>query len=717
MRAVRTRGEPSLDSETTPKGLRFARPRQAGDAETVSKRDMSGAFDSLVRAVVGLGATPSWTALPPPTTPGSLARGLGQGLLQGRLPREAKGTGGTAPQPAEALQHEGQRSVAEFGAILWYAMGGPDDAPELAPWMAPAHADPIVALTLSRQRLGEYAVREPIDRNCPFPGPRVWLIEIERAKGDVPAGLAVWRSPGPNGEWRTRCACVWTHGRIGTAAHPLVIGAQWGREATDAVAGACVLGPSWNDAARAAKRRSRNAVLERRQNLIGKHMIAQIAVPAALAWLDAHAGSARRAGHVEAKDADAGNGARIVVPVPGAARTPPPAWLIGDVARAAEAIVIGAAREGWRTGASCPVEPWRRGWAGYAEAGAVAWRAISNLRAPIDAETWSAMERSLGEENLEERSRHPALAATSALVRTMLEQTGRNHVARGPDERTLCALEVPRRLWRALGEAGPCPGRAPEPDLTERWWLVEIEAPPDDEPNAVALWESEGAQIVLAAFLHPRERGQAPFVTVVTWRTGADGERSAAGLAALRAPIHADDPDNPTSRAGLEQVVETLAAPAIGAIARAKTAITVHLESDGRAAPLAQYRSSAGGATARGETARGDTARRGKESATGLFAIERAPEPERAEPHGAGGGQGPGGRRPLEERQRVRAHWKRQAFGPRLSRRRRIVVESYERGPAPHDDQIVMTRLAEGKPQAGRANDRQTDVEPRRAKE
>ena len=691
MQAVRRRGEPSLDSETTPKGLRFARPRQAGDAATVSKRDTSGAFDSLVRAVVGLGAAPSWTGLPPPTTPGSLARGLGQGVLQGRPPRDAKGAGATAPQPAEALEHEGQRSVAELGAILWHAMEGERGAPELAPWMARAHADPIVALTLSRQRLGEYAVREPIDRNTAFPGPRVWLIEIERAKGDTPAAIAVWRSPGTNGEWRTRCACVWTHGRIGSATHPLVIGAQWGSEATDAVAGACVLGPSWNDTARAAGLRSGNAVLERRQNLIGKEMMARIAVPAALAWLGAHAGAARPAGRVEAKDADTGNGGRIVVPVPGAERTPPPAWLTADVERAAEAIVIGAAREGWHIGANCPVEPWRRGWAGYAEAGAVAWHAISNLRTPIDAETWSAMERSLQGNELAERSPHRALAATSALVRTMLEQTGRNHVARGPDERTLCALEVPARLWRALGEAGPCPGGGPEPDLTERWWLVEIEGPGEDEPNAIALWESEGAEVVLAAFLCPGEQGQAPFVTVVTWRTGADGERSPAGLAALRAPVHADDPDNPASRAGLEQIVETLAAPQIGTIARAKAAIAVHLEADGRAAPLAQFRPSAGGATARGETVR-----RGRGPATALFAIERAPEPERAESHGAGGGRGLGGGRPLEDRQRVRAHWKRQAFGPRLSRRRRMVVESYKRGPAAQDDQIVMTRLAKG---------------------
>ena len=83
----------------------------------------------------------------------------------------------------------------------------------------------------------------------------------------------------------------------------------------------------------------------------------------------------------------------------------------------------------------------------------------------------------------------------------MLAQTGRNHVAHAPDERTLCALEVPARLWRALAEAGPCPQPPAPPELTDRWWLVEIEHPADDEPNAVALWKADGAEVALAAFL------------------------------------------------------------------------------------------------------------------------------------------------------------------------------------------------------------------------
>ena len=304
----------------------------------MSKRDRStaGAFDALARAIVGLGAVPNWAALPPATAPASLARALGQGVLHGRLPQGANGArgAGASPLPVERMQHDGQRSVAELGAILWHAMGGADDAPELAPWMIPPQADPIVALSLSRKRVAEYGQREAIDRSCAFPGDRVWLIEIERAKGDVPAGIAVWRSPGADREWMTRCACVWTRGRIGSTTHPLVIGAQWAIEGNGASAGGGVIGPSWEDATRAAADGSRNAVLARRQNAIGKQMIARIVVPAALAWLDAHAGNARPAGHVgeggtrEATEhAPCRPPSRIVVPVPGAPRTPAPAWL------------------------------------------------------------------------------------------------------------------------------------------------------------------------------------------------------------------------------------------------------------------------------------------------------------------------------------------------------------------------------------------------------
>ena len=353
--------------------------------------------------------------------------------------------------------------------------------------------------------------------------------------------------------------------------------------------------------------------------------------------------------------------------------------------------MLRTAGEGWRMGASCPVPQWCNGWAGYAELGAVAWAAIDDLDRRTGSDTWTAMEGALRNDALVVRGAHPALEATSGLVRKMLEQTGRSHVARAPDERTLCALEVPSRLWRALAEAGPCPEPAAPAELGRRWWLIEIEDPADDEPNAIALWEADGAEVALAAFLGVEDGNNPPCLTVVTWRTEADGERTRAGVAVLGAPVRVDDPDNPESQAGAARVIDTLAAPDTGSVARAKTAIALHLANDGEPAPLGPYRASTAGAAPATQRA-GATRRR----FTALFALKRAPEPERGEDHATGrSGHRHGGGARLLARQEVGPHWKRQAHGPRHSRRRWIVVERYERGPAPEDDQIVLTRLAE----------------------
>ena len=644
--------------------------------------------------MVGLGANSRWTARPPPTAPDSLGRSLGQGVLHGRLPRDANGLHrvDASPLPLERIHHEAQRSVAELGAILWHAMGGPEEAPELAPWMGLAHCDPIIALSVTRRRLAEYAVPEAIDRNTAFPGRQAWLIEIECARGDVPGGIAVWRSRGAGGEWRTRCACVWTHGPIGAQSHPLVMGAQWDVRANEASAAACVIESSWEHARRAATDRSCDALLARRRKAIGPQLMARIAIPAALAWLDAHAGIARPAGRFGTEEcARTRHRPRTVHPVRGPARAPPPSWLAAGPERAAEALVLRTAGEGWQIGANCPVREWRDGWAGYAELGAVAWHAVPDLKAPIDADTWIAMERALKQGSLAEQSAHPALAATSALVRKMLVQSGRHHIARTPDDRTLCALEIPVRLWRALREAGPCPEPPAAPDLADRWWLIEIEEPAGDEPNLVALWEADGEEVTLAAFLGVDDGAGGSCPTVVVWRTSADGRRSRSGVAVLRYPVHVDDPDDAEKQAGARLVIETLAAPDTGTMARVRSAIGLHLSADGEPTALGPYRASTAGAQTPREAAR---ERRG--SFTALFALRRAPEPERGEDRTTTkAGHRHGGRGPLLELQEVAPHWKRQAHGPRHSRRRWIVIERYERGPAPAEDQIEVTRLAE----------------------
>ena len=653
----------------------------------MSKRgvDTKGAFDALVHAIIGLDGG---------SAPDNLARAFAQGLLQGRLSRGAHGAcvGGASPLPAECTTYEGPRSVVELGAILWHALDGPGEAPELAPQLAPPHTDPIIALSLTRRRLAEYAAPEGVDRSTAFPGPRVWLIEIERARGDTPGAIAVWRSRGADGAWHVRCACIWTHGRIGSKTHPLVIGAQWDDGGSNALAGACVIGTSWEQATRGTGDPAKSGVIARLQNAIGKEAMAQIAVPAALAWLDAHGGIARPAGRFGAQGGEMrGRRFRTVRPVRAPARATPPTWLGATPERAVEALVLRAAGEGWRVGASCPVREWRDGWAGYAELGAVAWAALDDLDRRTDSNTWTAIEQALRNDALVVRSAHPALEATSALVRKLLEQTGRNHVARAPDARTLCALEVPARLWWALRDAGPCPEPSTPPELTDRWWLVEIEHPADDEPNAIALWEADGAEVALTAFLGVEDGNNPPCLTVVTWRTGVGGERTRTGVAVLGSPVRVDDPGNPESQAGAMRVIDTLAAPDTGSVARAKTAIALHLANGGEPAPLGPYRASTAGAAT---TRHGPAATR--RSPTTLFALTRAPEPERSERDATGrSGRRHGGGGRLVALQEVGTHWKRQAYGPRHSRRRWIVVERYKRGPAPEEDQVVLTRLAE----------------------
>ena len=95
------------------------------------------------------------------------------------------------------------------------------------------------------------------------------------------------------------------------------------------------------------------------------------------------------------------------------------------------------------------------------------------------------------------------------------------------------------------------------------------------------------------------------------------------GFAALKGLIHTDSPDSTESRAGTRQVINAPAAPDSGAIAHAKSAVALHLGSDGQATPLASFRASTGSA---------NTPRReviaGHRTITVLCAIERAPEPE-----------------------------------------------------------------------------------------
>ena len=92
------------------------------------------------------------------------------------------------------------------------------------------------------------------------------------------------------------------------------------------------------------------------------------------------------------------------------------------------------------------------------------------------------------------------------------------------------------------------------------------------------------------------------------------------------------------SRAGLEQIIFSITAPHTGPIARAKTAIALHVANNAQAPALGSYRPSTGSARAGGVDAQAQPPR----SVTALFAIELAPEPVSAEAQAQGRGCGRG---------------------------------------------------------------------------
>ena len=248
----------------------------------------------------------------------------------------------------------------------------------------------------------------------------------------------------------------------------------------------------------------------------------------------------------------------------------------------------------------------------------------------------------------------------------------------------------PRRCGGRSARRGRARGARPSPDLSERWWLIEVEAASRRRAERHRAMGEQRRSGHACSVPLPRRAGRSAVhhgCDVQPAPTGSVAHKDSQRCARPSTPTN---PDNP--RAAQDCSTSSRRSPrrTQAPFARAKTAIAVHLESDGRAAPLAQYRPSAGGATARGERLH-----RGNGAATALFAIERAPEPERAESHGAGGGQGLGEAR----------HSRSASAYARTGSARRSVLGSpddgesssraYQRGPVPEDDQIVLTRLAE----------------------
>ena len=161
--------------------------------QSVAQRLTTGAIDALLEALAALGTRRCDAGrLPPRTPPRCRTRSVAEGVLAGRRATHPPPPGAPRPAPGEpeALEHEGARSIAALGALLWHAGRGAEDAPALVQWVTPPQTNPAIALTPTGLRTPSVRPVEPGWGGAPEPALhrllRDWVDEVHER--DAPGG-------------------------------------------------------------------------------------------------------------------------------------------------------------------------------------------------------------------------------------------------------------------------------------------------------------------------------------------------------------------------------------------------------------------------------------------------------------------------------------------------------------------------------------------------
>ena len=258
------------------------------------------------------------------------------------------------------------------------------------------------------------------------------------------------------------------------------------------------------------------------------------------------------------------------------------------------------------------------------------------------------------------------------------------------------AILVPPKLWRAIEAAGPVP------DLhtlcwknqhgRPRTWWVELEEPTEDEPRMTVVYgnaDPDGSAHTMGTFLWTKGAVgslEAPFT--VTWQLTDEGIRYSPAIVGLRitTTITPSNPLGPIAERILKKLSERSFFDRVFAAIHHQVVTT---NEPTPIEPTPKMRTQWGDPTGTQER----SARSGAVPDS-IFAIVRM-QGEAAPPADRSAGTGTRTRGPLRELHQVHAHWKRQPYGKEGKKRKIILVQEYERGPKPRDDQIVMQRLPE----------------------
>ena len=671
----------------------------------------------------------------------SLAQTMAQGIVFARTlcadeqtRREALNASATTAAGLAAIAlRESAKGSLELVSIAWREMRERDEQEPLAPLIPIPNNDPVVAIRLAKGRREEFE-REgpglpPIGEDEAF----VWYLELEEAGKDLPRAVARWRVLGKDGTHeRTRIAAIWTDGHEASVDRPLIVSASWKRDLEDAQAGAM----RWPlvEEGKLSSPDPAPIVATRKDRLL-QHTLPVLLHRAIAAWRHASArGDAAKGGIAKARGRiRIAKGARnehgrvqeyrelserlrnkAVVELVSCPRGPEArSDELPTPGTGLDAILMAAARAADKTGhaggGGDAARIWTDTWWARAEHGTIIWHAATARPEPDEVVEGRYKMIAVEVPELLQRPAPVAIHCVNEFVYQTLTQTGRSTMVHSRTQTQVQGIKVPPRLWKAIGEAAPHPEPA-NPYANGQWWYVEIEEPGPLEPRAVALWmnetiEDNEAESGFAIWTEgPMGTLEAP--AVIGWRNPLGAGERGWGWAVLEPSPLAYG----TLSMGEHAAQQTAAHPKFerlfailmegdGSVhEKIRAAITEHL-TRGEAIPLGLAQETLREANTPARLKRsGNREQAARPRMDSIFSLVRAPDPVQADRDNAAtashGGTGEP-RGPLTEHHYVRAHYKRQPYGPGQTLRKVICVEGYWRGPEPDESHVRLERLSD----------------------
>lgn len=717
------------------------------------RKQLTSAWDAVIRAAVRTGQAGAMRVASDGRLkddghgPRTLSHLLAQGIVTARTlmaanEAESQGLDFRPDVDARTLLdiplREDAQGMLGLAAIAWRELRDPNNPTLLDALVPVPNDDPVITMRLSAQRIAEFTEAGPTLPPIDAYERRIWYIEIERPTASQPRALVRWRATTDDGKvGHVRMCAVWTHGRDASVHAPLVVSMSW-RIAEESVGKLGGMrwplfdGYSFTQYAMGDRVRARYERLK-------DHDIPVVTHRAIQAWALAEnmgrapepgrfcreLGQERLARKTTDHEAQARDQERVAQELLGrplhtlascphgsegrSKHLPPPTALDAVLMAAAQATDHAGFTP---TDSSADHRLWSEEWWARAEQGMVMWHVTTSR--PEEGELVDGRYRFINAP-VDELLRRPtpvAIKCASHFMMQILTQTRRAQAIRSRMAGTIHGIRIPPRLWRALGEAGAHPEPL-DPFAEDRWWYAEIEAPGPGEPRGVAVWlhtGPDGARDESGIAIWTEGPHASPKTPVVIgWRIpwGTPRRKVMLGWARLEPVPYANGVPGPVLPDEVADHYQQLADTAVQAdhsvVARVYAAISEHL-TRGTVEPLTLGIPAFGTAeVGKPDIQTGASAPTGTlraRIADSIFQLIRAPDPvapdprERARHSGTGQGQDA-----LTERHYVRAHYKRQAYGPEQSLRRVICVEGYWRGPDPDPEHVPLERLADRPPQ------------------